>query len=67
MTSASANAGGKILLKVEKRTINLVESIEADYLLIASGSSKQVCLTNVAFPILVEVYEFHDKSPLFLL
>ncbi|XP_044505451.1 uncharacterized protein YtfP isoform X2 [Mangifera indica] len=41
VTSASANAGGKILLKVEKRTINLVESIEADYLLIASGSSKQ--------------------------
>ncbi|KAJ0042409.1 hypothetical protein Pint_19330 [Pistacia integerrima] len=41
VTTASANAGGKFLLKVEKRTINLVESIEADYLLIASGSSKQ--------------------------
>ncbi|KAK4834414.1 hypothetical protein QYF36_022145 [Acer negundo] len=41
VTTATATAGGKFLLKLEKRTLNLVECIEADYLLIASGSSKQ--------------------------
>ncbi|KAJ4707517.1 FAD/NAD(P)-binding oxidoreductase family protein [Melia azedarach] len=41
VTSASISAGGKFLLKVEKRTMNLAECIEADYLLIASGSSPQ--------------------------
>ncbi|KAH9676295.1 hypothetical protein KPL70_019108 [Citrus sinensis] len=40
-TASSDNAGRKFLLKVEKRTMNLVECIEADYLLIASGSSQQ--------------------------
>ncbi|KAL5808841.1 hypothetical protein ACOSQ3_029532 [Xanthoceras sorbifolium] len=41
VTTTTATAGGKFLLKLEKRTVNLVECIEADYLLIASGSSKQ--------------------------
>ncbi|XVF69440.1 hypothetical protein PTKIN_Ptkin11bG0081800 [Pterospermum kingtungense] len=41
VTGASASAGGKFLLKVEKRTLNSVEFVEADYLLIASGSSQQ--------------------------
>ncbi|KAI7757090.1 hypothetical protein M8C21_028490, partial [Ambrosia artemisiifolia] len=41
VTSASTSAGGKFMLKVEKRTIDYVEFIEADYLLIASGSSQQ--------------------------
>ncbi|XP_010272207.1 PREDICTED: uncharacterized protein LOC104608047 [Nelumbo nucifera] len=41
VTTASTNAGGKFLLKIEKRTINMVEHVESDYLLIASGSSPQ--------------------------
>ncbi|XP_050223418.1 uncharacterized protein LOC126673353 [Mercurialis annua] len=41
VTNASADARGKFHLKVEKRTIDFVEAVEADYLLIASGSSKQ--------------------------
>ncbi|KDP45464.1 hypothetical protein JCGZ_09713 [Jatropha curcas] len=41
VTNASISAGGKFHLKVEKRTIDYVESVEADYLLIASGSSRQ--------------------------
>ncbi|GAV63499.1 HI0933_like domain-containing protein [Cephalotus follicularis] len=41
VTSAFAAGGGKFLLKFEKRTANVVEHIEVDYLLIASGSSKQ--------------------------
>uniref|UniRef100_A0A2N9I8C0 FAD-dependent oxidoreductase 2 FAD binding domain-containing protein n=1 Tax=Fagus sylvatica TaxID=28930 RepID=A0A2N9I8C0_FAGSY len=41
VTTASATGGGKFLLKIEKRTINYVENVEADYLLIASGSSQQ--------------------------
>ncbi|KAK3227760.1 hypothetical protein Dsin_007622 [Dipteronia sinensis] len=42
VTTTNATAGGKFLFKLEKRTLNLVECIEADYLLIASGSSKPV-------------------------
>ncbi|KAL9996774.1 putative 3-Dehydro-bile acid delta(4,6)-reductase, FAD/NAD(P)-binding domain superfamily [Helianthus debilis subsp. tardiflorus] len=41
VTSASTSAGGKFTLKIEKRTIDYVEFIEADYLLIASGSNQQ--------------------------
>lgn len=48
-TASSDSAGRKFLLKVEKRTMNLVECIEADYLLIASGSSQQVWLILVHF------------------
>lgn len=41
VTTASVTAGGKFILKLEKRSLNFVENVEADYLLIASGSSKQ--------------------------
>ncbi|KAK8520596.1 hypothetical protein V6N12_004530 [Hibiscus sabdariffa] len=41
VTSASASASGKFLLKMERRTLKPVELVEADYLLIASGSSPQ--------------------------
>ncbi|XP_041008397.1 uncharacterized protein YtfP isoform X1 [Juglans microcarpa x Juglans regia] len=41
VTTASASGLGKFLLKIEKRTIDYVEYVEADYLLIASGSSPQ--------------------------
>ncbi|XP_047317281.1 uncharacterized protein YtfP-like [Impatiens glandulifera] len=41
VTSVSTASGGKFLVKIEKRTADLVEYVEADYVLIASGSSKQ--------------------------
>eukprot|EP00261_Vitis_vinifera_P008012 XP_002276735.2 PREDICTED: uncharacterized protein LOC100264605 isoform X1 [Vitis vinifera] len=41
VTTVSTTVGGKFLLKIEKRTINSVEYLEADYLIIASGSSRQ--------------------------
>ncbi|KAH7846826.1 hypothetical protein Vadar_018629 [Vaccinium darrowii] len=41
VTTASMTAGGKFLLKIEKRAIDSMEHVEADYLLIASGSSRQ--------------------------
>lgn len=44
VTSASTLASGKFTLKIEKRTIDYVDFVEADYLLIASGSSQQVSL-----------------------
>lgn len=34
-------AGGKFVVKIEKRTVDSMEHVEADYLLIASGSSRQ--------------------------
>ncbi|KAI8533847.1 hypothetical protein RHMOL_Rhmol10G0041700 [Rhododendron molle] len=45
VTTASMTAGGKFLLKIEKRTVDSVEHVEANYLLIASGSSRQVGYT----------------------
>ncbi|CAK9175380.1 unnamed protein product [Ilex paraguariensis] len=41
VTTASSTVGGKFVLKIEKRTIDFIEYVEADYLLIASGSSQQ--------------------------
>ncbi|KAG5621652.1 hypothetical protein H5410_006870 [Solanum commersonii] len=41
VTSASSTADGKFAIKLEKRSLDYVEHVEADYLLIASGSSKQ--------------------------
>lgn len=49
MTTASASGLGKFLLKIEKRTIDYVEYVEADYLLIASGSSPQVVMKSGLF------------------
>ncbi|XP_038889408.1 uncharacterized protein HI_0933 isoform X5 [Benincasa hispida] len=40
VTSASVSSGGKFALKIQK-LMNCVEHIEANYLLIASGSSRQ--------------------------
>ncbi|KAL7135757.1 hypothetical protein ABFS83_11G119500 [Erythranthe nasuta] len=41
VTSVSTTSGGKFSVKVEKRTIDYVEHIGANYLIIASGSSEQ--------------------------
>ncbi|KAM2992252.1 hypothetical protein FF2_044489 [Malus domestica] len=41
VVTASSNDGGKFLLGVENRTFSSPEYVEADYLLIASGNSKQ--------------------------
>lgn len=46
VTSVSTTIGGTFLLKIEKRTIDSVEYLEADYLLIASGSSRQVVMDD---------------------
>lgn len=44
MLSASTQPDGKFLVKVGKRTADVSESIQASYLLIATGSSPQVSL-----------------------
>lgn len=41
VTSVSTIAGGKFSVKVEKRTVDYTEYAEANYLMIASGSSEQ--------------------------
>ncbi|XP_068649157.1 uncharacterized protein [Aristolochia californica] len=41
VTNASTTVSGKFILKIEKRSVDLVENIGADYLLVASGSSQQ--------------------------
>ncbi|KAF3636713.1 putative WRKY transcription factor 72-like [Capsicum annuum] len=41
VTGASSTSDGKFAVKLEKRSLDYVEHVEADYLLIASGSSKQ--------------------------
>ncbi|XP_071915636.1 uncharacterized protein [Coffea arabica] len=41
VTSASSIARGKFTVRVEKQTADIVEYVEAEYLLIASGSSRQ--------------------------
>lgn len=46
VTTASSTGGGKFTVKIEKRSIGLVEYVEADYLLIASGSSRQVGMVH---------------------
>lgn len=42
VSSTSIVDNGKFHLKVEKRTIDFVEHLEAKYVLVATGSSKQV-------------------------
>jgi hypothetical protein len=46
VTTASAAGAGKFILKIEKRTLSYVEHVDADYLLIASGSSPQVVMNK---------------------
>ncbi|XP_042498285.1 uncharacterized protein YtfP isoform X5 [Macadamia integrifolia] len=41
VTNVSTTVGGKYIIKIEKRTSDPIEYVEADYLLIASGSSRQ--------------------------
>uniref|UniRef100_A0A0A9CE05 FAD/NAD(P)-binding domain-containing protein n=1 Tax=Arundo donax TaxID=35708 RepID=A0A0A9CE05_ARUDO len=41
VSSASVTENGKFVLKVEKRTVDFVDYINANYLLIATGSSQQ--------------------------
>lgn len=47
VTSVSAIAGSRFSVKVEKRTVGYVEYAEANYLMIASGSSAQVHKVSV--------------------
>lgn len=42
VTSVSTISGVKFSVKIEKRTIDYIEYVDADYLMIASGSSQQV-------------------------
>lgn len=42
ISNACISCEGKFNLKIEKRTIDFVEDIETDFLLIASGSCQQV-------------------------
>jgi len=41
VSSASVTQHGKFVLKVEKRTADLVDYINANYVLVATGSSQQ--------------------------
>ncbi|CAA0823398.1 FAD/NAD(P)-binding oxidoreductase family protein [Striga hermonthica] len=41
VSSASTSEDGKFSIKIEKRTVDYVEYVKADYLMIASGSSEQ--------------------------
>ena len=45
------NADERFHLKIEKRTIDYVECVKADYLLVASGSIKQVVFCRMFFDI----------------
>jgi lysine/ornithine N-monooxygenase len=42
VSSASVGQDGKFVLKVEKRTSDFVDYINANYVLVATGSSQQV-------------------------
>lgn len=42
VTSVSRTNDGKFSIKIEKRTINHVEHVKANYLMIASGGSEKV-------------------------
>ncbi|KAK1300343.1 hypothetical protein QJS10_CPB13g01070 [Acorus calamus] len=41
VSNVSCICDGKFYVKIEKRTIDIIEHVEADYVLIASGSSRQ--------------------------
>lgn len=43
VSGASVDANGKFVVKVEKRTIDFVDYVSANYVLVATGSSQQVC------------------------
>lgn len=45
----STTTEGKFSIKLEKRSIDYVEYVEADYMMIASGSSDQVTIWSSGF------------------
>ncbi|XP_074573324.1 uncharacterized protein LOC141829698 isoform X2 [Curcuma longa] len=47
VSEVSLSDSGQFLLKVEKRTMDLVEHFKADYVLMATGSSRQVTFPKV--------------------
>ncbi|XP_042422885.1 uncharacterized protein YtfP-like isoform X2 [Zingiber officinale] len=47
VSEVSLSDNGQFLLKVEKRTMDLVEHFKADYVLMATGSSRQVTFPKV--------------------
>ncbi|CAN0857618.1 Uncharacterized protein YtfP [Linum grandiflorum] len=69
VTSASAGAQGKFIVKVEKRSVDFLEYLEADYLMIASGSSRQgydiaVQLGHSIIDGVPSLFTFKIKDPL---
>ncbi|CAL1357846.1 unnamed protein product [Linum trigynum] len=69
VTSVSAGVQGKFLLKVEKRSVDFLEYLEADYLLIASGGSRQgydlaVQLGHLIVDGVPSLFTFKIKDPL---
>ncbi|CAN1755571.1 Uncharacterized protein YtfP [Linum perenne] len=69
VTTASSVAQGKFLVKVEKRTVDFLEYLEADYLMIASGSSRQgydiaVQLGHSIIDGVPSLFTFKIKDPL---
>mgnify|MGYP003702175299 CR=1 FL=1 len=42
VTGASVTENGKFVVKVEKRTVDFVDHVNAKYVLVATGSSHQV-------------------------
>ncbi|XP_048140417.1 uncharacterized protein YtfP isoform X5 [Rhodamnia argentea] len=54
VTSASRDVDGNFQVKIEKRTTNYMENLKADYLLIASGSSRQVSFPKVRVKLTLE-------------
>ncbi|CAN1272322.1 Uncharacterized protein YtfP [Linum perenne] len=69
VTTASSVAQGKFLVKVEKRTVDFLEYLEADYLMTASGSSRQgydiaVQLGHSIIDGVPSLFTFKIKDPL---
>lgn len=46
ITAVSVLSGGKFLLEIKQQPADYAEHVEADYLLIATGSSRQVVVDN---------------------
>lgn len=56
----ASSVDGKFLLSVENNKLRSVEYVEADYLLIASGNSRQVGLDNLFLFILMPMFKIHE-------
>lgn len=46
VTAVSVSSGGKFLLEIKQLPAGSAEHVEVDYLLIASGSNRQVVVCN---------------------